>query len=82
MQNGTKLWISQIYFLMKNPVDRVHGAWIMWRGSGPPSTEAARTKGRGGALSAHGRKGSLVLIDGGGGGQARQGSAGGLLTRA
>jgi hypothetical protein len=27
MQNGKELWISRIYFPMKNPVDRVYGAW-------------------------------------------------------
>jgi hypothetical protein len=31
-------------------VDRVHGAWIGRRGSGPRWTEAARTRGRGCAL--------------------------------
>jgi hypothetical protein len=52
MQNGRELWISHIYFPMENPVDRVHGAWIGWRDSGPPWTEVTRTKGHGGALLA------------------------------
>jgi hypothetical protein len=42
MQNGKELWISQIYFSMENPMDRVHGAWIGRHGLGPPWTEAAR----------------------------------------
>jgi hypothetical protein len=56
MQNGKELWISRIYFPMKNPVDRVYGAWTGRRGSGPPWTEAARTKGLGGALPALGAR--------------------------
>jgi hypothetical protein len=32
MQNGRELWISWIYFPMENLVDRVHVAWIGWRG--------------------------------------------------
>jgi hypothetical protein len=68
MQNGKELWISQIYFPMENLVDRVHNAWIGQHGLGPPWTEAARTKGRGGALPVRGRYGSPMLTGGGGGG--------------
>jgi hypothetical protein len=56
MQNGNELWISQIYFPMENPEDRVHGAWTRWRGLSPSWTEAARTRGRGGALPARGAR--------------------------
>jgi hypothetical protein len=37
-------------------MDRVHGAWTGRRGSGPPWTEAARTRGCGGAMPAHGAR--------------------------
>jgi hypothetical protein len=50
MQNGKELWISQIYFLMENLVDRVHGTWTGRCGSSLSWTEAAQTRGRGGAL--------------------------------
>jgi hypothetical protein len=62
MQNSKELWISQIYFPMENLMDRVHGAWTGRRDSGP-----AWTRGRGGALVAHGAR-ALGLTDGGGGG--------------
>jgi hypothetical protein len=55
MQNGKELWISRICFPMKNPVDRVHGAWTRRCGSGPPWNETGQTKGHDGALSARGR---------------------------
>jgi hypothetical protein len=48
-------------------VDRVHGAWTRRRGSGPPWSEAARTRGHGGALLAHGSR-ALGLASGVGGG--------------
>jgi hypothetical protein len=54
MQNGKELWISLIYFAMKNPVDQVHSAWTGRRGSGPLWTEAAQTRPCSGALLAPG----------------------------
>jgi hypothetical protein len=56
------------YFPMENLVDRVHGVWTGRRGLSPWWTKAAWTRGCGGALSARGCWGSLVLADGGGGG--------------
>jgi hypothetical protein len=55
MQNGKELRISQIYFPMENPMDRVHVACSGLSGLGRPWTEAVRTRGRGGALVARGR---------------------------
>jgi hypothetical protein len=44
-----------IYFSIGNvTVDRVHGTWTGRRGSGPPWTEAAQTRGCSGALSVRG----------------------------
>jgi hypothetical protein len=54
MQNGKELWISRIYFPMENPVAQVHGAWTGWRDLSPSWTEAARTRGHGGALPVRG----------------------------
>jgi hypothetical protein len=71
----------QIYFSTENPVDRVHSAWTGRCSLGPLWTEAARTRGCGGALSAHGTR-ALGLTDGGGGGRARQSGARGVLTEA
>jgi hypothetical protein len=48
---------------MENPMDQVHDAWTGWRGSGPPWTEVARTRGRGYALASRGHYGSSVLTD-------------------
>jgi hypothetical protein len=56
MQNGKELWISQIYFLIKNLMDRVHDAWTGRRGLGRPWTEAARIRGCGGALVVRGSR--------------------------
>jgi hypothetical protein len=52
MQNGRELWIYRIYFPMENLVDRVHDMWTGWHGSGLPWTEAAWTRGHGGARRA------------------------------
>jgi hypothetical protein len=44
-----------IYFSIGNAtVDRVHGTWTGRRGSGPPWTEVAQTRGCSGALSVRG----------------------------
>jgi hypothetical protein len=59
MQNSKELWISQIYFPMENPMDRVHDAWTRQGSSGPPWIKAtcdARALGL------------AVLTSGGGGG--------------
>jgi hypothetical protein len=61
MQNGKELWISQIYFPMEHLMDQVHGAWTGRRGSGPPWTEVAQTKGHGYALAARRHYGLPVL---------------------
>jgi hypothetical protein len=42
-------------------VDQVHGAWTGWRGSGPPWTEVAWTRGHDGALLVHSAR-ALGLI--------------------
>jgi hypothetical protein len=50
MQNGKELWISQIYFPMENLMERAHDVWTAQHGSGPPWTEAVRTRGHSGGL--------------------------------
>jgi hypothetical protein len=59
-------------------VDRVHNMWIRRRGSGPPWTEAARTRGRSDALPARGAR--VVGLAGGDGGE--RGNARVVLTGA
>jgi hypothetical protein len=52
MQNSKELWISQIYFPMENPMDRVRNAWTRQGSSGPPWIKAtcdARALGLAGA---------------------------------
>jgi hypothetical protein len=42
-----------IYFLIENLIDQVHDVWIGQRDSSPSWTEVTRTRGCGGALTAH-----------------------------